>query len=70
MPVCKSSIHRLGIGSFCLVFAFAFEIQALTLGVVFFSWVVGLPIMAVLVALMFRSIQRTGEDPSSGSSIQ
>ena len=51
-----------GIANISLIFAFAFEIEALTLGVAFLSWVIALPIMAVLVAIMFRNIPRTAEN--------
>ena len=51
-----------GIANISLIFAFAFEIEALTFGVAFLSWVVALPITAVLVALMFRNIPRTVVD--------
>ena len=47
-----------GLGNISLVFAFAFEVEAMTLGVAFLSWVVALPITAVLVGLMFRNVQR------------
>ncbi len=47
-----------GLANISLIFAFAFEIEALTLGVAFVSWVIALPLTAVLVALMFRNIQR------------
>ncbi len=43
-----------GLANLSLIFAFAFEVEALTLGVAFLSWVIALPIAAVLVALMFR----------------
>ena len=47
-----------GLANISLILAFAFQIEALTLGVAFLSWVVGLPVTAVLVGLMFRKIQR------------
>ena len=47
-----------GLANISLIFAFAFEIDVLTLVVAFISWVVALPIMAVLVALMFRNTQK------------
>ena len=51
-----------GLANISLIFAFAFEIEALTFGVAFLSWVIALPITAVLVALMFRNIPRTAAD--------
>lgn len=51
-----------GLANISLIFAFAFEIEALTFGVAFLSWVIALPITAVLVALMFRNIPRTVAD--------
>jgi hypothetical protein len=54
-----------GVANIAVVFAFIFDIQALTLGVAFVSWVIGLPTAAVLVALMFRNSQTvTVEDKS------
>ncbi len=54
-----------GVANISLIFAFIFDIQALTLGVAFVSWVIGLPTAAVLVAFMFRNSQAvTGEDQS------
>lgn len=43
-----------GLVNISLIFAFAFELDALTLGVALLSWVIALPLAAVLVALMFR----------------
>ena len=51
-----------GLANISLVFAFALDIGALTLGVAFLSWVVALPIATVLVALMFRNILRAVPD--------
>jgi hypothetical protein len=51
-----------GLANISLIFAFSFEIGVLTLGVALLSWVIGLPIMAILVALMFRNILRTFAD--------
>lgn len=48
-----------GLANISLIFAFAFEIEALTLGVAFLSWVIALPIAVVLVALMFRNNLRS-----------
>lgn len=45
-----------GIANRSLIFAFAFDIEALTLAAAFLSWVVGLPVAAVRMALMFRSM--------------
>jgi hypothetical protein len=39
-----------------LIFAFGFDIEALTLAAAFLSWVVGLPVAAVRMALTFRSM--------------
>ncbi len=44
-----------GLANASLLFAFAWELEALTLGVAFVSWIVALPITALLVARMFRS---------------
>jgi hypothetical protein len=44
-----------GLANISLIFAFAFELETLTLGVALLSWVVALPLAAVLVALMFRN---------------
>lgn len=46
-----------GLGNISLIFAFAFEVKAMTLGVAFLSWVIALPITAVLVGYMFRNVQ-------------
>lgn len=43
-----------GLANIMLIFAFAFESEALTLAVAFLSWVFALPLAAVLVALMFK----------------
>jgi hypothetical protein len=51
-----------GLGNISLIFAFAFEIEAMKLGVAFLSWVIGLPITAVLVGLMFKNLQRAFSD--------
>ena len=56
-----------GLANISLVFAFAFNIEALTLGVAFLSWVVALPIATVLVALMFRNILRAVADSNGVS---
>jgi hypothetical protein len=57
----KRWIRRLfvlnGLANISLIFAFAFEIEAMTLVIAFLSWVVALPISALLVALMFRKIR-------------
>jgi hypothetical protein len=45
-----------GVGNILLIFAFAFDIEVLTLGIAFMSWVIALPVAAVLVGLMFKQI--------------
>jgi hypothetical protein len=47
-----------GLANVSLTLAFALGIEPLTLGVAFLSWVLGLPISTVLVALAFRDRQR------------
>jgi len=46
-----------GIANISLLFSFAYELEALTLGAAALSWVVGLPLSAILVAIMFRRTQ-------------
>jgi hypothetical protein len=46
-----------GFGNILLIFAFAFDIEILTLIIAFASWVIALPVAAVLVGLMFRKIR-------------
>ncbi len=55
-----------GLGNIALIFAFALELEVLTLGVAFLSWVIGLPVAAVLVALMFRSSHSVSKSPTQG----
>ena len=45
-----------GLANISLIFTFAFDIEVLTLVVAFTSWVIALPITAVLLAIMFRNI--------------
>jgi hypothetical protein len=43
-----------GLANISLIFSFAFGVETLTLAVAFLSWVIGLPLTAVLIALLFR----------------
>ena len=45
-----------GLANISLIPAFAFQIEALTLGIALVSWAIGLPLTAVLVALDFNHI--------------
>jgi hypothetical protein len=61
----RRSLLLNGLANLSLIFAFALEIEALTLAVAFSSWMIGLPLAALLVALMFRNILRAdGLDPT------
>jgi hypothetical protein len=46
-----------GLANMLLIPAFAFDIAALTLGIALVSWVIALPVTAVLVGLLFRKNQ-------------
>jgi hypothetical protein len=47
-----------GIANLSLIFAFPFEIVWLTLGVAFLSWVIGLPVATIFVAILFKRMLR------------
>ena len=44
-----------GLANIMLIFAFTFDIKTLTLVIAFVSWVIALPVAAVLVGLLFRT---------------
>lgn len=51
-----------GVANILLIPAYAFGLEALTLAIALASWVIGLPLTAILIALDFRNAGRTARD--------